>query len=685
MFALAITSMGLGAAGGAHAGVARIYVDANGASGTGGSWADAYSELWEALAAATGPAEIWVAAGTYHPGDTRLDKLILKTGVTIYGGFAGGETAVNQRNIAANPTILSGDVGSAAITDNSYHVIDAGTVGASAVLDGFIVTGGFANGGGADSDGGGMTMSSGSPVVRNVIFRGNFATRGGGVFIDSGSPLLDNVAFEGNGAFEGGGLFTREGAPEIRNSRFLANGASDGGGFKSTSSTSPAITGSLFRGNQAQNQGGAIFASGVLHVESSAFVGNRASDGAAMYLPGNVAATNVTITGQSHGPSIISTGTSVFTHATVAANTSFIWVTGGSLTFRESILWRNNFLSDNTEFGASANNTVTLEKSIVNGGCPFAQSCTDLVAGDPLLGPRRMNGGLTPTLALGAGSPAIDAGRGAICATVSRDQRGVVRPVDGDKNGSAACDLGAFEFEPAAPSVAFAAATSTGTEASGAQDLPVKLSTTAIKTVTVKYAVTGGTAKTGEDYILAAGTLTFPAGSTIQNIPFRSVNDRFFEPSETVVITLSAPAGAALGAPSAHTRAITDNDKKVRCGGKLPTIVGTDKKDTLNGTPRADVIVGLDGNDTIDGKGGNDIICGGKDNDAIRGGGGLDIIHGEAGNDNLAGENGTDLLYGGRGNDRLAGGTGPGDFCNGGPNADTLAAGHGCESQSGVP
>lgn len=389
---------------------------------------------------------------------------------------------------------------------------------------------------------------------------------------------------------------------------------------------------------------------------------------------------NSTIAGSRGGFSVLTDGAITLTHVTAYGNESSMQADGGTMLIRESILWGGG-----AYVGTPSSGVVTLERTIVSSGCPASATCTDLVSGDPLLGPRGMNGGLTPTYALGVGSPAIDAGRSSICATVSKDQRGVARPVDGDKNGASACDLGAFEFEPAPPSVAFAAPASSGTEASGTQDLQVKLSASAVKTVTVKYAVTGGTAKPGEDYVLGSGTLTFPAGSTLQNIAFKSVNDRFFEPSETVVITLSAPVNATLGSPAAHTRTITDNDKKVRCGGKLPTIVGTDKDDTLNGTPGADVIVGLDGKDTIDGKGGNDIICGGKDNDAIKGGHGLDLLYGESGNDSLSGEGGTDLLYGGRGNDRLSGGPDAGDFCNGGPGADSLAPGHGCESQTGVP
>jgi hypothetical protein len=77
--------------------------------------------------------------------------------------------------------------------------------------------------------------------------------------------------------------------------------------------------------------------------------------------------------------------------------------------------------------------------------CGFWPGTGDNLVGDPKLGPLKWNGGLTFTHALKPGSPAIDAGGGG-CSTV--DQRGVIRPIDGNGDGEAWCDIGAFEYKP---------------------------------------------------------------------------------------------------------------------------------------------------------------------------------------------------------------------------------------------
>src|SRR5213079_3010738 len=94
-----------------------------------------------------------------------------------------------------------------------------------------------------------------------------------------------------------------------------------------------------------------------------------------------------------------------------------------------------------------------------------------------------------------------------------------------------------------------------------AVSVPVSLSTASSKSITVNYAVSGGTASGGGvDYTLASGTLTFAPGVTNQNISITVVNDALDEDDETIQITLSSPSNATLGAITTHSYTILDND-----------------------------------------------------------------------------------------------------------------------------
>ena len=139
---------------GAYEFASVLYVK-KGSTGTGVSWNNAYGELSDAIAGAStlnatsagSITDIWVAAGTYYPltkagngGSNRDQAFVLPSNVKIYGGFAGSETQVSQRNWTTNETILDGDLGTLGITtDNAYHVvISSGAVG-TAELNGFTI------------------------------------------------------------------------------------------------------------------------------------------------------------------------------------------------------------------------------------------------------------------------------------------------------------------------------------------------------------------------------------------------------------------------------------------------------------------------------------------------------------------------------------------------------------------
>ncbi len=183
-----------------------------GAGGGCSGWADA-CELQTALGAAFSGDQIWAAEGIYYPGPSGVVTYTfrLKSGVALYGGFAGTEASLEERDWTEHLTILSGDIdGDGTLAGNAYHVVTSAGVTTTAVLDGFTITGGNANG--SDSLhrwGGGMYNDGSSPTLTNVIFNGNTATSsGGGMFnYNYSSPTLTDVSFNGNTAAVAGGMY----------------------------------------------------------------------------------------------------------------------------------------------------------------------------------------------------------------------------------------------------------------------------------------------------------------------------------------------------------------------------------------------------------------------------------------------------------------------------------------------
>ena len=277
--------------------------------GDGTSWSNAYKDLQDALAAAQPGAGIWVAAGTYRPdrgtGD-RAATFQLKSGVALYGGFAGTETSLNQRDPNTHKTILSGDLKGdddpnfVNREENSYHVVTGSGTDESAVLDGFSITAGYANGlpQAGETIGAGMYNNGGSPSVRNCIFLGNatkgpIGSNGGGMLnIDDSSPMVLNCRFERNMAgWDGGGVGNSRGSsPILRNCTFVQNrAANNGGAMFNWWSAEPKLSDCVFTENTAGTDGGAIGIGNdsAPSLERCTFTANFAkSEGGAIFIGG---------------------------------------------------------------------------------------------------------------------------------------------------------------------------------------------------------------------------------------------------------------------------------------------------------------------------------------------------------------------------------------------------------------
>jgi len=111
--------------------------------------------------------------------------------------------------------------------------------------------------------------------------------------------------------------------------------------------------------------------------------------------------------------------------------------------------------------------------------------------------------------------------------------------------------------------VGFESGLSTVLESQTSIRVPVVLSAASSSAVTVGYSVAGGTAQSGADYTLAAGTLSFAANQRLGTINFNLANDSVAEASETIVIELATPAGATLDVVRTHTLTIIDDDASV--------------------------------------------------------------------------------------------------------------------------
>jgi L-ascorbate metabolism protein UlaG (beta-lactamase superfamily) len=360
-----------------------IYVDDDATGANDGSgWENAYVYLQDALADANStekPVEIRVAKGIYKPdqGTSQIPSdreatFHLISSVTLKGGYAGlNGPEPDTRDVALYETVLSGDLFGDDIqideleavdlvdffdeptrAENSYHVIaDSGTDD-SAVLDGFTITAGNANGPEGSQDnrykfqvGGGMNNISGSSTVVNCTFTKNSAVFGGGMNNMLGNPTIVNCTFSQNSR---GGMTNDSSTVTLTNCAFTSNTMVG----ISNQLSSLTLTNCTF----SENRGGGI-ASGrrtTLNLSNCTFIRNSADIAGGGMVGGTATLTNCTfIANEANQGGGLQSSSSTLTNCTFIGNKARYWG-GGMRSGSDDVVSHCTFSGNSAEISGGA-------------------------------------------------------------------------------------------------------------------------------------------------------------------------------------------------------------------------------------------------------------------------------------------------------------------------------------------
>lgn len=293
--------------------------------------------------------------------------------------------------------------------------------------------------------GGGILNVGGTLTVNGSSITSNYAMLGAGILDFAGFVTVNGSRISSNFGTVGGGLLSISGSIEVNNSSFDGNQAAIGAGLLSVNlldiiEMEPEAV-SRATGLMAEYPLPRSAMPGTLTVNSTSFTHNTSEAGSAIvFAEGNMTLTNSTISGNT-GPAVaIISGTVELVNSTIANNTS---VEGAGLAVLDASVTVTNTIIANNVGGdcMSTGMVVPAGNNLVgDGSCGFA------AGGDARLGALTGSPAYHP---LQAGSPALDAADNALCPAT--DQRGVARPFDGDYDGIAICDIGAYEANQPLP------------------------------------------------------------------------------------------------------------------------------------------------------------------------------------------------------------------------------------------
>jgi hypothetical protein len=311
--------------------------------------------------------------------------------------------------------------------------------------------------------GGGIYAFRSSIAITQTTISGNDSRTAGGIYAYGGElSIADSNVTDNSGSHDYGGVFSYSVAHEITRTTISNNSAPLVGGVHLRRG-SQVVTDCTISGNEAAFVGGLHALDGETTIRGTT-ISDNVSDyhgllvsesygvpyGSSEFLlanntiSGNTAACGVHIESYGYSPRV------TIASNTIADNSGFGLCTLIHIEPPQHLLVHGTLLSGNG--GGSCNTTagkISLGQNLMDDYTCFRTfRPNDIVGADPLLMPLADNGGPTYTHALSAESPAIDI-EGDLCEPT--DQRGIVRPQDGDGDGVALCDTGAFEYVPSDP------------------------------------------------------------------------------------------------------------------------------------------------------------------------------------------------------------------------------------------
>lgn len=329
-------------------------------------------------------------------GNCSLREAVLAVETSAPVDACAGGGGINTINIPAGVFVLNGPI------DITRNISLQGAGAGQTVIDG--------NGADRIFKISGISVSLYGMTLKN----GNSATNGGAIYYQApGQLMIWDCALTNNAAASGGAVYFEGNFLELYSASVTDNAATSKGGgllLKLTDGTVK-ITNTTIGLNKATTDGGGI----------------------AIYGSGNVSLTNDTISGNAAGSA-----------AGISNSGPSINFGGGSHTVSANVSIKNTIVSDNAggncggSLIASAGNNIEDDHT-----CGFSGP-GDHQDQDPMLGPLQNNDGKSATFALLPSSSAVDSGDAAACP--ADDQRRLGRPADGNGDGAAACDIGAFEL-----------------------------------------------------------------------------------------------------------------------------------------------------------------------------------------------------------------------------------------------